>query len=271
MARLGVGVYLTPFGTGVQSLTVDQATIVGDEFFAFGLTQATSGSNPTWTAPNPPFTHGLDFTAVKTGAHDGNFGTFCWMAHGAPGVAAKNTVYSFTHDASVSMRTLMILLRCKEQVLSDGIGGGPASANAGFPVTSPATIAVNFPLANPGFDFLLFNNKGVAGVNPTGINPKMQQVASLTTAQDNMDVSLFIQLASRNVAFVGTLTEAWVGTAVDGWTILAATAQLGATNTASTLTFPQALPTSAVNRRLRSTGSAFSGGFAQGIRLPIFG
>lgn len=271
MARLGTGVYLSAYGTGAQTVTVDKATQAGDEFFAFGVTQVTAGGGPfTWQPPNPPFTHGLDFNSLSAGSHDGLNGTWVWMAHGAPGAVAAGQTYTFTHDNTLSMRSILVLLRCKEQVLSDGIGGGSGSTGAGFPVTSPATVAVNFPLANPGFDMLLFNNKGVQGANPTGDSPKLKAVALLSTAADNMDIGLYFQPASRNVAFVGNLSVAWGGTAVDGWRIIVATAQLGSTNTPSTLTFPVPLPDSGGGmRRLRTGGSM--GGFAAGIRLPRFG
>lgn len=255
MAVLGLGVYATPYGTGAQTITMDRATVVGDEFFAFGLSDATSGSNPTWTPPNPPFTHGLDFTAVRAASHDGLFGTWQFLAHGAPGVQSSGKVYTFTH-ASLAMQTILMLCRCNEQVLSDGIGGGAASFHGDFPATSPAgPLAVNFPLANPGFDFLMFNHNGGTALGPSGDPPSMTPVGFLRKGGgDNIDASLYIQRTSRNVAFVGNLSVPWAQTLIDGWTIITATAQLGATNTPSTLQFPGGVP----------LGGRGGGGFAPG-------
>lgn len=255
----GAGVYVTPFGTGAQTVTVDRATVVGDEFFAFGLTQATSGGVPVWGAPNPPFTHGLDVNTLKVASHDALFGTFCWMAHGAPGAQAAGKVYTFTHDAAISMRSILLLFRCAQQILSDA-APNLTTGSAAFPVVSPATLAVTLALANPGFDLWLMNNKGQAGflpATPTGLPGGMTPIALLNSQTDNMDIIIALALASRNVAFAGTLSDAWAGNAVDGWTAIVSTAQLGATNTPSTLTFPGAIP-------LAGRGGALNAGAIHG-------
>ena len=254
MSQLGKGVYASPNASGPQNVTVTDATVVGDTLVAVFVSQVIAGANPTWTLP---VGWTSDLTPNSSGGYSGgNFSNWLSLAHFAPGVQPKNTVYSFNMGATGT--TIVMLFRCKEQILG-GIAA-PTANKGDLPSNSPDSIAVTFPLANPGFDFYVASGTSlVAGGGPfTPAVPTGETgfcaVCTLTQANDNENLAIYVLNPARNVAFTGTLSSAFVPNG-SGWNAMAGIVQLGATNTPSTLAFPQCLPGSNSRGRLRGGGS----------------
>lgn len=279
MASLGNGVYQDAAGV----VTVKDATIAGDLLLALYISQAQAGSFATLGFP-------AGWASITNfGGFSGGYGaaTNSNNLQGffrAPGAQAANTTYTFTGMLS-PYALVILLLRCKEQVLV-GTPQGGINANgtgpqpAGSIASSPATITPTW--TSPGFDLVAINSIGAAnGVGvmkvtawtpstPTGTTQVLSQVLSFIAPGDAVNFSVFIALNSRNANFTTQISDIYAPSP-NGWDMGALFAQLGSTNTASTLSFPGALPAGNTRNRLRHGGGGSGGKGGIGYTVDPFG
>lgn len=291
MASLGKGVYRDAVGV----ITVTDATIAGDLLFALYVTQGQAATFPTLSFP-AGWAGITNFSGSSSNYGGSNVSNNLQGFFLAPGVTPANTTYTFTGMVS-PYALIIVLLRCKEQILAgpaqaiNANGAGPQPA--GSLASSPATIIPNWPIGNPGFDLIAINSIGAANSSgtmkvtawtpslPTGTTKTLSQIVKFIAPTDPVNFDVFIALTSRNVGFNAPISDLYSPTP-NGWDMGAVVAQLGSTNTASTLSFPKAIDPGNSRGRLRGSGSggsvgkpgAFSGdpfgGFAPGRWPPIY-
>lgn len=283
MPTLGKGVYVSPTGSGAQSVTVTDATTTGDILVAIYCSQTIQAGfgNVTYPAGWATITN---FGGFSGGYGVGNDSNDLQAGSILPGIQPANTVYTFTLPASGII--VVILFRCKEQILGGTGGGSGNSGNGPQPgpaASSPATLAVVWPLANPGFDLVAINSLGATNASgpltaslwtpsaPTGGIQPFLQVASFSVPSDPVNLAIYAELISRNVAFTGTLSATYSPNP-NGWAMGGNFVALGSTNTPSTLTFPKGIPSGTTNRgRLRHGGGGSGGRAGLGYTVDPFG
>ena len=238
---LGPGVFTTPYGSGAQAVTVVPATVAGDVLVALYISQVSAGSTPTWAVPvGWTRINGAPNYAIQTPS--GLFMNFIWAASIAPGAQPANTAYSFTHG--FAGRTIVLLFRAAQALGAALANYVPSASRAAGSfgdgaAASPASVADNFALANPGFDVSVIQGSGSLVAAPSGLLGTVVLVAKMAAGADSLDLAIFVAIPARNVANNATVQSAFTPTpSNNGWAANVFTVQLGVSNTPTTLTFP---------------------------------